>query len=170
MNEQKTKLSLEALELRIGITVTLCLLVCYAASFLNLQLQALAACTGAVMCVQEGGKASWKAGVNRLLGVVCGGVVGVLVVLLDNVIQIPVVFYVLTGLAIMANFVLCKLVKLPAIQGRVSCMTVLLVVLVLGGPARINYAIGRFIGTLVGAAVALLVSLVCEKLGKKAAK
>ena len=167
MNETQNKIGLTGLEFRIGITIVLTLLVCKLSEMLGFSIQALAACTGAVMCVQEGGKASFGAGKNRILGVVCGGIVGVGVVVLDNLIGIDLVFYLLVGLGIMANFVLCKAVKLPLVQARVSCMTVLLVVLVLGGPARLNYAIGRFIGTLVGALVAWGVSVAWEKIAPK---
>ena len=167
MNETKTKIGLTGLELRIGITIVLCLLACHVSALLGFTIQALAVCTGAVMCVQEGGKASVGACKNRVLGIICGGLVGVGVVLLDNLINLDLVFYLLVGLGIMANFVLCKVVKLPLVQARVSCMTVLLVVLVLGGEARINYAIGRFVGTLVGALIAWAVSVVWEKIAPK---
>jgi len=167
MNETKNEIALSGLELRIGITIVLCLLVCKLCETLGFSIQALAACTGAVMCVQEGGKASFGACKNRVVGVVCGGIVGIAVVFLDNLIGMDLVFYLLVGLGIMANFLLCKVAKLPLVQARVSCMTVLLVVLVLGGPARINYAIGRFIGTLIGALVAWGVSTVWEKLSVK---
>lgn len=167
MNETQNKIGLTGLEFRIGITMVICLLVCKLCELLGFSLQALAVCTGAVMCVQEGGKASVGACKNRVLGVICGGVVGVGVVLLDNLIGVDLVFYLLVGMGIMANFVLCKVAKLPLVQARVSCMTVLLVVLVLNGPARINYAIGRFIGTLAGALVAWIVSATWEKLSKK---
>lgn len=167
MNATQNKISLTGLEFRIGITIVLCLLLCKLCELVGFSLQALAVCTGAVMCVQEGGKASFGACKNRVLGVVCGGIVGVGVVLLDNLIGVDLVFYLLVGLGIMANFLLCKVVKLPLVQARVSCMTVLLVVLVLGGPARLNYAIGRFIGTLAGALVAWVVSAFWETLSKK---
>ena len=147
--------------------MVLCLLLCKLCQLLGFSLQALAVCTGAVMCVQEGSKASFGACKNRVLGVICGGIVGVGVVLLDNLIGVDFVFYLLVGFGIMANFMLCKVAKLPLVQARVSCMTVLLVVLVLNGPARINYAIGRFIGTLAGALVAWAVSAAWEKLSKK---
>lgn len=169
MNETQTKIGLTGLELRIGITIVLTLLVCKLSEMLGFSIQALAACTGAVMCVQEGGKASFGAGKNRILGVICGGIVGVGVVALDNLIGVDLIFYLLVGLGIMANFLLCKVVKLPLVQARVSCMTVLLVVLVLGGDARIKYAIGRFIGTLVGALIAWGVSVAWEKIAPKKA-
>ena len=164
MNETKKKVGLSGLELRVGVAIVLCLLLCRLVEELGFSLQALAACTGAVMCTQEGGKASFAAGKNRILGVVCGGVTGVVVVLLDSWIGLELVFYLLVGLGIVANFLLCRWVKLPLIQARVSCMTVLLVVLVLGGNARISYAIGRFLGTLLGALVAWLLSFVWAKI------
>lgn len=167
MNETQNKLSLTGLEFRIGITIVICLLFCKVCGMLGFSIQALAACTGAVMCVQDNGKASVGAVKNRVLGVICGGIVGVGVVLLDNLIGVDLLFYVMVGLGIMANFLLCKAVKLPLVQARVSCMTLLLVVLVLGGPARLNYAIGRFIGTLVGGLIAWGVSAAWEKLSKK---
>ena len=167
MYETQNKLSLTGLEFRIGITIVICLLVCKLCELLGFSIQALAACTGAVMCVQEGGKASFGACKNRVVGVICGGVVGIAVVLLDNLMGLDLVFYLLVGLGIIANFLLCKVAKLPLVQARVSCMTVLLVVLVLGGPARINYAIGRFIGTLIGALVAWAVSVAWEKISAK---
>ena len=164
MNENKTAFSLSGVEVRVGLTVALCLLACHGIGLLGYTVQALAACTAGVMCIQEAGSVSRKAGLTRLLGVLCGGIVGVLVVLLDNWIGNPLIFYCLAGVGIVANMLLCKAVKLPPVQARVSCMTVLLVVLVLGGNARISYAVGRLVGTLVGALVAWLVSAACEKL------
>lgn len=159
MNETKNKISVTGIDVSIGVTVMLCLLVCHVAGLLGVQLQALSACTGAVMCVQDSRKASWGAGLNRILGVICGGVAGIAVVLADNLIQIELVFYLLMGVGVVLNLLLCKLVKLPFVQARVSCMSLMLVTLVLQGGARINYAFGRLIGTLVGAVVALLVSM-----------
>ena len=157
MNDNKLRVT--GLDISIGVTVMLCLLVCHVAGLLGLQIQALSACTGAVMCVQDSRKASWGAGLNRILGVICGGVAGIAVVLLDNVIQNEFVFYLLMGVGVVLNLLLCKVAKLPFVQARVSCMSLMLVTLVLQGGARINYALGRLIGTLVGAVVALLVSM-----------
>ena len=165
--EKKTSLNVTSLEISIGVTVMLTLLVCHVASLLGLKLQTLAACTGAVMCVQDSKNASWGAGKNRILGVICGGLSGIAVVLLDNLIHIDLVFYLLMGAGVILNLMLCKLVKLPLVQARVSCMSLMLVTLVLQGDARINYALGRLIGTLVGAVVALLVSMLWAKLFHK---
>ena len=167
MKETENRITLTGLEFRVGITMVLCLLLCDFCELLGFSLQALAVCTGAVMCVQEDGKTSLGACKNRVLGVICGGVVGVGVVFLDNLISIDLFFYLLVGVGIMANFLLCKATKIPPVQARVSCIAMLLVVLVLDGPARIPYAITRFIGTLVGALVAWGVSAAWEKLAPK---
>lgn len=72
MPETKNKIGIEPIEIAIGAAVALTLLVCHIAGALGLQIQALAACTGAVMCVQDSKKASWGAGLNRIKGVLCG--------------------------------------------------------------------------------------------------
>lgn len=161
------KIAVTGLDIRIGIAIMLSLLVCHIASGLGFQLQSLAACTGAVMCVQENGKASWKAGLTRLLGVVCGGAVGIVVVLIQSRFDNAYLFMILCGVAVVVNLLLCKVVKMPYVTARVSCMTFLLVVLVLQGTARINYAFGRFLGTLVGALVSLLVAGVWDAISRK---
>lgn len=167
MQKSNVSLKVTSTELLIGVAIVVTMLVCHVASLVGIQIQTLAACTGAVMCVQETGKASWGAGVNRVLGVICGGVAGILVVLLDNTIGNEYVFFLLCGAGVIANLLLCKVVKLPLVQARVSCMSLLLVVLVLQGSARINYALGRFFGTLCGAVVAVLVSMLWAKLFTK---
>lgn len=167
MTETKNKICVEPIEIAIGAAVALTLLVCHLAGMLGLQIQALAACTGAVMCTQDNKKASWGAGLNRILGVLCGGVIGILIVLIDIAVNADLLFYLLVGVGVVANMLLCKVVKLPFVQARVSCMSLLLVTLVLQGGLRINYAFGRLIGTLVGACVALLVSMVYAAVAKK---
>lgn len=162
------KIAITGLDVRIGLAVGISLLVCQIASLLGLQLQSLAACTGAVMCMQENGKASLKAGLNRLLGVVCGGVLGILVVLVQIKFANAYLFAALCCVAIILDLLLCKIVRLPYIAARVSCITFLLVVLVLSGTARISYALGRFWGTLAGAVVAMLLAFVWDALaGRK---
>lgn len=167
MNETKNKIGVEPIEIALGAAVALTLLVCHVAELLGWQIQALAACTGAVMCVQDSRKASWGAGLNRIKGVLCGGLTGIAVVLIDNVLNVDLVFYLLVGIGVVVNLLLCKVVKLPLVQARVSCMSLMLVTLVLQNAARINYAVGRLIGTLVGAAVALLVSMAFAAIMKK---
>ena len=153
--------------LPIAVSVTLSLLLCHGASAVGITLQSLAVCTAAVMCTQSGKQASWKAGLNRILGVICGGALGIAAVLIDQWLDFSWGFPVLIGICTAVNLLLCTAVKLPAIQGRVSCMSLLLTTLVLHGTARISYALGRLLGTVVGAAVALLVSMAFAALCRK---
>lgn len=166
----KNEVRITGTDIAIGLSVIVCLFICAVAEMLGFSIQALAAGTGAVMCTQDTKKASWGAGINRILGVICGGLVGISVVAIDNAIQIPVVFYILCGVGIVLNLLLCKVVKLPFVQARVSCMSLLLVVLVLSGPMRFQYAIGRLVGTLLGAIVALFVSMIWGAVHKPAAE
>ena len=167
MQETKNKIGIAGMDIAIGAAVVLTLLVCHVAGMFGWKIQALAACTGAVMCVQDSRKASWGAGLNRVKGVLCGGLTGVAVVLIDNAVGIDLVFYLLVGIGVVVNLLLCKVVKLPFVQARVSCMSLMLVTLVLQDAARINYALGRLVGTLVGAVVALLVSMAFGVLTRK---
>lgn len=167
MQETKNKIGIAGMDIAIGAAVVLTLLVCHVAGMFGWKIQALAACTGAVMCVQDSRKASWGAGLNRVKGVLCGGLTGVAVVLIDNAVGIDLVFYLLVGIGVVVNLLLCKVVKLPFVQARVSCMSLMLVTLVLQDAARINYALGRLVGTLVGAVVALLVSMAFGALTRK---
>lgn len=152
MDAKKTKIGNQ--EIRIGIGIVLCLFLSY---FIP-QIQRLAACTAVVMCTQEINKVTFKSGVTRLKGVICGGVSGIIVVLLDNLIQIEFVFFLLCGVGIVLNLFLCKIIHMPKVTDRVSVITFCLVVLLAQGNARVFYAVSRFVGTLAGALVALLLT------------
>lgn len=160
MPEQNNTRKIELMDIQIGVTIVLCLLLCHAANYMGIQLEALAVSTGAIMCVQDSTKAAFSTSLTRVLGVICGGAVGVAIVLIDNAIGMTFVFYALCGVGVVANLLLCKLLKMSYVQARVSCMTLLLVVLVFQGADRLVYALGRFVGSLVGALVALLVTFV----------
>lgn len=170
MREQKNGWKMDLMDIQIGVTIVFCLLLCHAAERLGFQDQALAVCTCAVMCVQDSTKAAYQVSLTRILGVICGGITGVGIVLIDNVIGISYVFYLLCGIGVVVNLVLCKLVKMIYVQARVSCMTLLLVVLALQGADRLHYALGRFIGSLVGALAALVVTMIFAAISKKSEK
>ncbi len=155
---EKEKKGITNVEVRIGLGVTICLFICY---FIP-QIQKLAACTSVVMCTQEMREATGKAGVTRLLGVACGGIAGIVVILLDSLTGNDSIFFVLCGLGVILNLVLCRAVKMPAIAARVSVITFCLVVFLLEGNARIHYAVSRFIGTLAGAIIALILTVVWQ--------
>lgn len=170
MNEKKNGLGVELMDIQIGVTIVLCLLLCHAANQMGLQVEAMVVSTGALMCVQDSAKAAYQTSLIRILGVFCGGLTGVGIALLDTAIGIPFVFYLLCGVGVVTNLILCKFLKMAYVQARVSCLTLLLVVLVTQGADRVGYALSRFVGSLVGALVALLVTMIFAVIVRKAKK
>lgn len=163
MQEEKQRINLSNVDVRIGLGTILCLLIVHFCP----TVQGLAACTAVIMCTQDNAKFSWKSELNRLLGVVIGGVCGTIVVLLNMVLTNDFVFILLCGLGVLLNLLTCQLAKMPNIVARVSCITFALVTLVLQGPARIQYALLRLLGTFVGATIALLLAWIWDKLSAK---
>ena len=154
MSELNKRHGLELMDIEIGLTILLCLVLCHWANQIGIRVEALAVTTGAIMCVQEGTKAAYTTSLVRMLGVVCGGLFGVVIVLIDNVLNIPYVFYLMCSIGVVANLLVCKCFKMVYVQARVSCLSLLLVVMVFEGMDRLDYAISRFVGSLVGALIA----------------
>lgn len=161
MENKKNTALITNVDIRIGLSMILSLLI--ASVVPGDLIQKLAACTAAIMCTQETAKFSWQSELKRMLGVIIGGVCAVLVVALDEWIGNDYVFILLCGLGIELNLISCKLVKMPPVLARVSCITFALVTLVMPGMGRVNYALLRLLGTAVGATVALLISWIYDK-------
>ena len=145
------KVILISQDIRIAVAVAVSLLICQFAP-----IQALAACTSAIMCSQDGGTPSWKSLLTRLLGVICGGVAGAIVALIHGLLPGAFVFALLSGLGILLDMILCRVTKMPYIAARVSAISFMLVAL-MGGA---NYAVNRFLGTLCGGVIAVAVAAV----------
>ena len=145
-------------EVQIAVAVAACML-----TYIFIpQLQLLSACTGALMCSQEGGKLSMKAGTNRLLGVACSGSIAVVVVLIDNWARQEFLLVGMCIVGILLSIALCKLCGMNAISCRVGCVTFILVIVVAFQEARIGYALNRFIATFYGALVAVVIACVFQ--------
>ena len=144
-------------DIRIAIAVAISLLICQFAP-----IQALAACTSAIMCSQDGGKPSWKSMLTRLLGVICGGIAGAIVALIHSLLPNVFIFALLAGLGILLDMILCRVTKMPYIAARVSAISFMLVAL-MGGA---NYAVNRFLGTLCGGVIAVAVAAIWIWLGE----
>ena len=152
------KVILTSQDIRIAVAVAVSLLICQFAP-----IQALAACTAAIMCSQDGGKPSWSSMLTRLLGVVCGGIAGAIVALLHGLLPNAFVFALLVGLGILLDMILCRITKMPYIAARVSAISFMLVAL-MGGA---HYAVNRLIGTLCGGVIAVIVAVVWIWIAKK---
>ena len=149
----------ERLDVQIGVTIVLSLLLCHWAG-----IEALAVTTGALMCVQDSTKAAYTSSLVRMAGVFIGGLLGVTIAVIDNVLGQPYIFYLLCGTGVVANLILCKGFGMVYVQARVSALTLLLVVMVFDGADRLTYAVDRFAGSLAGAAIALAVTYMFGRL------
>ena len=164
--ENRNKTGVSNVDIRIAVGFALALLI--ADLIPGDWIQKLAACTAVIMCTQDNAGASWKSCLTRVEGVIVGGVCAILVVLADDAIGNNYAFMLLCGLGVVLHLLCCHLIRLPGIVARVSCITFALVTLVMPGPGRITYALLRLLGTVVGAAVALLVAWVFDLcFGKK---
>ena len=152
----------ERMDIQIGVTIVLSLLLCRWAG-----IEALAVTTGALMCVQDSARAVYTVSLIRMAGIFWGGLLGVIIAVIDNFAGEPYLFYLLCGAGAVSNLMLCRRFGLPHIQARVSALTLLLVVMVFEGTDRLTYAVSRFTGSLLGAVIALAVTFVFGRLNKK---
>jgi len=167
MQKQKNTVKIEWMDVLIGLTIVICLVFCHVLKQFGVNVEAMAVTTGALMCVQDTTKSAWTTSLTRVLGVFWGGLFGVIVVLLDNAIGIPGILYLLCGISVIANLLVCKCFKMIYVQARVSCLTQILVVLCMEGADRLEYAFARFTGSLVGALLSLLITVAFGAVVKK---
>ena len=164
---ERTPWKLEKMDVVIGATIVLCLFLSHWANERGVNIEALAVTTGALMCVQDSTRAAYTTSLTRMLGVLCGGLLGMVIVWVDNLVGQPYVFYLLCGMGVVVNLLVCKKFQMIYVQARVSALTLLLVVMVFEGVDRLEYALNRFIGSLAGALIALLVTFLAGKLGRR---
>ena len=150
------------MDIQIGVTIMLSLLLCH-----WLGIEAMAVTTGALMCVQDSAKAAFTASLIRMAGIFWGGLLGVVIAVIDNVLGEPCIFCLLCGVGVVANLMLCKRLGMIYVQARVSALTLLLVVMVFEGADRLVYAVNRFAGSLLGALIALAVTFVFGRLSAR---
>jgi uncharacterized membrane protein YgaE (UPF0421/DUF939 family) len=147
---------LNKIDIEIALASGICL---FAANFIP-NFQAMTACISTLLCVQEGVKPSVKAGIIRLMVTAVGGIIGILIVLLDDQAINQWLFVALIMLGIMAVLLGCRLTGIPAFNARIGGVTFVLVVLTKTDSERIAYALFRFLSTLYGVASVLIVTAV----------
>lgn len=163
MNEQKVKVT--GLDIRIAIAIGICLLTAKFCPYL----QPLSACTAVILCTQDNAKISWKTGVTRLIITIVGGVIGILVALIDNEIQSDYVFILMVCAGIPLIILIYKALKVPYISARIGCVTFVLVVVVAAGSERISYAVFRLIGTFYGVVISFVIAWIAGQLPERKA-
>lgn len=171
------KLDITSLDIRIAVSATICLLTATILNACNIKfaygemsleiIQKMTAAISCVLCCQEDCKVSWRAGVNRMIITLVGGLLAIGVVLLDGMIQNPYIFALLGFVGILLTLMLCKKTKVPYVTARIGVVTFILVACTLAGNARILYAIFRLISTAYGVLVTMIVTWIFGKFAKK---
>ncbi|MDC7287533.1 FUSC family protein [Blautia schinkii] len=180
MNQQgiiSEKPGITILDIRIAAAVAICCITSTILNHFGLKLtyvemhleiiQKMTACIACLLCCQDTVTSSKKAGINRLIITAIGGAVGVGAVLLDNVLGNEWAMAAMVAVGVLLTLFLCKMAKVPYINARIGGVTFILVSCTLAGNARIWYAVLRFISTLYGALVVLLVTWIFEYFQRK---
>jgi uncharacterized membrane protein YgaE (UPF0421/DUF939 family) len=151
---RETKKGIELLDFKIALTVVICLIT----SKLVPVIQYMPACFAAILCAQGSAKLSFKTGLTRTAVTLIGGVIGVGIVLLDNAIKNTWLFIAMAAAGIILTLLICKLLRLSNMPARIGCVTFILVIMVMNGEKRVEYAMLRVLGTIYGAIAAIIVS------------
>ncbi|HIR27340.1 MAG TPA: FUSC family protein [Candidatus Choladousia intestinigallinarum] len=175
--ETETKASVTLLDVRIAVAILICCLTSTILDHLGLRFQAgemrleviqkMTACISCLLCCQDNVPISKKAGINRLIITAIGGLVGIAVICIDNVLGNPWIMVLMIALGILVTLFLCKAAKVPYINARIGGVTFILVTCTLSGTARIWYGIFRFVSTFYSVLIVLLVTWVFQKAVKK---
>lgn len=177
MPTQTEEAKVTILDIRIGLAVLICFAVStimsnagftFALGDKNLEIiQKMTACIACLLCCQDNTKISWKAGVNRVIITLIGGVVGIVVILLDNAVGKDWFMGIMVALGIIATLFLCKAAKVPYINARIGGVTFILVTCTLQSSARIYYGCFRLLSTIFGVVVVMLVTWVFSLAAKE---
>ncbi len=168
------------LDIRIAVAVLICFLVSTAlsnAGFLftvgekHIEIiQKMTACIACLLCCQDNLTISRKAGINRIIITFIGGLTGIGVILLDNLIGNDWIMAALMFIGIIVTLLLCKAARVPYINARIGGVTFVLVTCTLHAGERIYYGCFRFISTIFGVLVVMLVTWIFSFFQKKRVK
>lgn len=169
---KKEKVGISALDVRIVISIVIC---CVTATLMDwlgvkftygeMHLEIIQKMTSAIACLlvcQENTSISKTAGINRLIITVIGGMIGVLVAILDTAVNNEWLMIAMVAFGVMLTLVLCKAAKVPYINARIGGVTFILVTCTLPQYARVYYAMFRFVSTIYGVLVVFLVTWIFE--------
>jgi len=175
------KPAITGIDICIGISVLICVLTASILNFYGLKasvgevklevIQKMTAAIACLLCCQGEVKASWNAGVNRLIITAVGGATGILAVLISMAVGNDIIMASILAVLVMLTLFLCKLCRVPYINCRIGGVTFILVSSTLNGTNRIWYALFRFVSTLYGALIVMLVTCIyCAVIAKKKQK
>jgi len=117
----------------------------------------LFACSAAIICMKETVYYSYKIGVDRVVGTLLGGIVGLIFLLLKNQLTMIYLEAIIGGLGIFTAIYLCTLFNKKN-ASVISSLVVLSIVIGIPEKAPIVFAADRMLDTFVGLIIALLVN------------
>jgi uncharacterized membrane protein YgaE (UPF0421/DUF939 family) len=117
----------------------------------------LFACSAAIICMKETVHYSYKIGVDRLIGTLLGGIVGVVFLLIKNNLALLHTESVIGGLGILIVIYMCNLFK-KSEASVISSIVFLAIVIGVSEKSPFLYALDRMMDTFVGIIIALFVN------------
>ena len=115
------------------------------------------ACIAAIICMQSSVEQSVRQGVSRLIGTAIGGGVGLLVLLVDDLLEIPLLTGLILGGGVVLVIWLCNVIHRPS-ACSIGCVVLCVVMINHSGTERYLYTLARMGETAVGIVVAILVN------------
>lgn len=115
------------------------------------------ACSAAIICMKETVHYSYQKGVDRLVGTLLGGIVGLVFSLIKNHLMLLHTDAIVAGLGIFTVIYLCNLFNKSG-ASVISSIVVLAIVIGVGEKSPFLYALDRTMDTFIGIIIALLVN------------
>lgn len=180
MKPEPEKLAVTILDFKIAVAAIICYIIAvilknvgftFSSNGAELEIiQKMTVCISCFLCVQDNVKLSLKAGINRVIITAIGGVVAIIIVAINDVCGNAVLLAVMIAVGIIATLFLCKAAKVPYINARIGCVTMILVACTLQGANRIWYGVFRLISTIFAVVVVMLVAWVFDQIAKRSSK
>lgn len=117
----------------------------------------LFACSATIICMKETVHYSYQKGVDRLIGTLLGGIVGLAFLLIKNQLKLLYIEAIVAGLGIFTVIYLCNLFNKRSVS-IISSIVVLAIVIGVREKAPLLYAVDRMVDTSIGIIIALLVN------------
>ncbi len=117
------------------------------------------ACIAAVFCMKDTVASSISMGINRTVGTIIGGVVGIIMIYLNSVFPfLNLITPILTGIGVSFSIYLCTIIHKPEAV-IVSC--IVLIAIMINSASQANayiYAISRSFDTIIGIIIAVFIN------------
>ena len=173
---EPAKIEVNRIDIKIILAIGLCVLtstilkqcgitVSYGGRNLEI-IQAMTASISCLLCVQENGIASRKAGWTRIKVTVVAAVVAFFVVLLDTLIGNVLVSVLLIMAGVLLTMFLCKVSKVPYMNCRIGGVNFVLMACTLSENARLLYTGFRVVSTFYGVFMVLLVTYLFDRVSR----